>query len=102
MRDPDSIRPVLDGVVHAIHLGLIVSSPLLAAWYWRAGTRWLGVAFGMNLVALGVSAVVRAAWGILPPWVLFGADVYWLNLYLVCLTRDHARLYRAEDGAARG
>ncbi len=95
--DADSIRPALNGLVHLIHLGLVVSSPLLAAWYWRAGPRWLGVVFGMNLAALAVSAVARVTWGILPPLVLFGADVTWLNLYLVCLARDHARLYRAED-----
>ena len=93
--DADSIRPVLNGVVHLIHLGLVVSSPLLGIWYWRAGSRWLGVAFGMNLVVLAVSAVVRVAWGIFPPLVLFGADVTWLNLYLVCLARDHDRFYRA-------
>ena len=102
VHDPGVLQPALFVLVNVLHLGLVVSSPLLGTWYWRAGRRWLGVVFWGNLVALEVSAVVRVTWGIFPPLVLFGADVTWLNLYLICLARDHARLYRAEDGAARG
>ncbi len=96
VRDPKVLQPALFVPVMVLHLGLIVSSPLLGIWYWRAGLRWLGVVFWMNLVALEVSAVVRVVWGIFPPWVLFGADLYWLNLYLVCLARHHDRPYRAK------
>ena len=97
VHDPKVLQPALFVLVNVLHLGLVVSSPLLGIWYWRAGPRWLGVVFWINLVALEVSAVVRVVWGIFPPLVLFGADLYWLNLYLVCLARDHDRLYRARS-----
>ena len=92
--DADSIRPVLNGLVHLIHLSLVVSSSLLGLWFWRVGLCWLGIVFGLNLVVFAISAGLRPGGFIFPPWVLFGADLYWLNLYLVCLARHGESLYR--------
>ncbi len=96
VRDLDSIRPTWDGLVHTIDLSLLTSSLLLGLWFWRVGQRGLGVVFAGNLVVLGVAAILRVEGYIFPPMVLFGADVYWLNLYLVCLARHGEALYRVD------
>jgi hypothetical protein len=34
-----------------------------------------------------IAAVVRATGSMPPRWLLYGVDVYWLNLYLIALSR---------------
>ena len=96
VRDLDSIRPALDWLIHLTDLTLVVSSSLLDFWAWRSGRRLLGIVFGLNLVAFAVAAGLRPGGYIFPPLVLFAADLYWLNLYLVCLARHWELIYRAE------
>jgi hypothetical protein len=38
-------------------------------------------------VLFAIAAVIRATGSIPPRWLLFGVDVYWLNLYLVALAK---------------
>ena len=45
MHAPEVRAPALFVLANIIHLGLVVSSPLLGLWYWREGPRWLGVVF---------------------------------------------------------
>ena len=95
--DADSIRPTLNGVIVVFEVALLVSSGLLGSWYWRIGPRWLGVVFGGNIAVSAFGMIFRLAGGVFPALVLFGADLYWLNLYLVCLARDFDRLGRIGD-----
>jgi hypothetical protein len=64
---------------------LVASSVTLGVAFLGRGRRVLGVLFLGNLVVMLGALVVRASGLQFPRAVLFGADLYWLNLYLVGL-----------------
>jgi len=74
-------------VVPIMDLCLVVSSVLLARILIAAGVRRLGMFFVLNLALFAMAAVVRARGSMPPRWLLYGVDVYWVNLYLVALAR---------------
>jgi hypothetical protein len=43
--------------------------------------------FTLNLALFAVAVVVRLRGSMPPRWLLFGVDVYWLNLYLFALAK---------------
>jgi hypothetical protein len=74
-------------VVPLMDLCLVVSSVLLARILIAVGVRKLGFLFVLNLALFAMAAVVRARGSMPPRWLLYGVDVYWVNLYLVTLAR---------------
>jgi hypothetical protein len=87
VQDPRSIRPLCDGLVMVMDLCLVSSSGLLGFLFGRRGRRTLAVLFFLNIGLFALAFVLRLLDVPLHPLLLFGADLYWLNLYLVCLTR---------------
>ena len=87
IQDPGSIRPVFGGLVMVMDLCLVSSSSLLGFRFARLGNKRAAVLFFLN-IGLFVVAFLFVASGVrLHPLLLYTADLYWLNLYLVCLTR---------------
>ena len=75
-------------------LGLVVSSLLLAYVFWRE-RRWTwAVLFAFNLLILAGAFAIRAGGASISPAILFAADLYWLQLYLLCLLREYHWLRR--------
>jgi hypothetical protein len=75
-----TLIPVLDFCV-------IVSSVLLGRTLVARGFRTLGILFLLNIALFALAIVVRVSGSMPPRWLLFGTDVYWLNLYLVALSK---------------
>src|SRR5688572_21514238 len=73
-------------LVRVMDLSLIISSIALGITFFGQGKRLWGFVFLSNLAPM-LTALALVALGVqLPPAVLFGADAYWLVLYLVGLT----------------
>jgi hypothetical protein len=72
--------------VPTMDLCLVLSSVLLGRLLLATGHRTLGTLLMFNLVLFAAAAVLRVLGSIPPRWVLFAADLYWLNLYLVTLS----------------
>jgi len=87
VEDPDSIRRVLNGLVVVLDLSLVSSSGLLGVFFMRRRCRILGALFLLNILIFGVAVILRISGVRFPPVLLFAADLYWLNLYLIGLTR---------------
>jgi hypothetical protein len=85
-------------LIPALDLCLMVSSVLLGHILMTSGFRPLGALFLLNLALFAVAIVVRVSGSMPPRWLLFGTDVYWLNLYLVALAK-HWRLFAAHPAA---
>jgi hypothetical protein len=98
IRDPGS-RPFFGGLVTAMDLALVSSSALLGLRFLSRGNRPFAALFALNLVLFSAAFVVVALGGRLHPLVLYAADLYWLNLYPVCLAR-HWRTVVAFSGTA--
>jgi hypothetical protein len=87
IQDPRSIRPLFGGLVAAMDLSLVSSSCLLGFRFARRRNKLPAALFFLN-IGLFVAAFLLVAFGVrFHPLLLYGADLYWLNLYLVCLTR---------------
>ena len=87
IQDPGSIRPIFGGLVIVMDLCLVSSSSLLGFRFARLGSKRPAALFFLN-IGLFVVAFLFVASGVrLHPLLLYTADLYWLNLYLVCLTR---------------
>ena len=86
---PDSTtgERLLSGMVPIMDLSLVLSSVLLARIFIAKGFPTLGKIFLFNIALFAVAVVVRAAGSMPPRWLLFTADAYWLNLYLIALSR---------------
>lgn len=72
--------PIMDGC-------LVLSSILLGRRFLATGHRTLGTLLLLNLTLFAAAIVTRMRGSIPPRWALFTADVYWLNLYLVALSK---------------
>jgi hypothetical protein len=78
---------LLDMAVPVMDLCLVLSSVLLGRMLLATGYRTLGKLLMLNLALFAAALVLRVFGSIPPRWVLFTADVYWLNLYLVALSK---------------
>jgi len=100
---PDSApgEGLIAGAVPIMDLCLVVSSVLLGRLLFANGSRGLGMLFTLNLALFAMAVVVRLRGSMPPRWLLFGVDVYWLNLYLVALAR-HWRVLAGRLSVAAG
>jgi hypothetical protein len=79
------LPPWFGALVLVMDVSLLASSVALGVTFLRKGSRLLGALFLANLVVMLGALGLRVAGVQLPRAVLFGADLYWLNLYLVGL-----------------
>ena len=87
VHDPQSLRPYFGALVAVMDLSLVASSGLLGLFFLKHHSRSLGAAFLLN-IGLFAAAFILVTSGIrFPPILLFAADIYWLNLYLIGITK---------------
>jgi hypothetical protein len=79
----DEPAPWFGILVLLMDVSLIASSVALGVTFLRGGKRLLGALFLGNLLLMLVAFLVRIIGMQFPRAVLFAADLYWLNLYLV-------------------
>jgi hypothetical protein len=72
-------------LVLVMDVSLVTSSFLLAYLFWREHRVLWAALFFTNLLIIMVALVLKFTDTGLSSFVLFGADLYWLDLYLVCL-----------------
>jgi hypothetical protein len=87
LADSTTEQRLLAIVVPIMDLCLVLSSVLLARMLMAQGFRTLGLLFILNLVLFALALVVRLGGSMPPRWLLFTVDVYWLNLYLIALSK---------------
>jgi len=85
--DLQSVRPVFKGLVAVMDLSLVSSSALLGLIFMRHGARVLGAVFLLNIVIFAAAFVLVGSGVRFSRVLLFGADIYWLNLYLIGATK---------------
>ena len=83
VHDPQSVRPYFDALVAVMDLSLVASSGLLGLFFLKHHSRFLGAAFLLNIGIFVVAFVLVASGVRFTPILLFAADIYWLNLYLI-------------------
>ncbi len=98
--------PWFGTLVMVMDITLIVSSILLGVVFLRDGKTVLASLFLSNLGLMLAAMLIRAYGLRLTPMVLFGADVYWLNLYIsglvVCIrTSPRGKLTGVADYEGR-
>ncbi len=85
----DLPRPPWFGVLTGtMDLGLVVSSTLIGSILMRRGRRVFGLLFLANVAVMLGAFVLRLSGVEFSRGVLFGVDLYWLNLYLVGLSSE--------------
>ena len=90
-----AVRDITFGVlVLLMDLGLVVSSLLLTYVFWRERRLTWAMLFAFNLLILAGAFAIRAGGASISPALLFAADLYWLQLYLLCLLREYHWLRR--------
>ena len=72
-------------LVLVMDVSLVVSSLSLGYLFWREHRVIWATLFSTNLLIMVAALVLKLSGTTLSSFVLFGADVYWLNLYLACL-----------------
>ena len=85
--DLQSVQPVFNGLVAVMDLSLVSSSALLGLILMRHGARVLGAVFLLNIVIFAAAFVLVGSGVRFSRVLLFGADIYWLNLYLIGATK---------------
>lgn len=85
--EPQSVRSVFNGLVAVMDLLLVSSSALLGLIFMRYGARVLGSVFLLNIVFFAAAFVLVGSGVRFSRGLLFGMDIYWLNLYLIGTTR---------------
>ncbi len=83
---------VLGGSVAIFDVSLVGSSIMLGLTFSRLKRGFLSALFFGNLILFIVAAAARVAGISFRPAVLFAADLYWLNVYLVVLARHWGQL----------
>ena len=83
---------LLVGLVLALDVSLVASSLLLGLGFARLGRRLLSALFLGNVALFLIAAVLRASGVLFRPTALFAADLYWLHLYLIVLSRHWRRI----------
>jgi hypothetical protein len=82
-----SAQSVFNGLVAVMDLSLVTSSALLGLIFMRLGARVLGALSLLNIVIF-MAALILVGSGVRFSRVLLcGADIYWLNLYLICAAK---------------
>jgi hypothetical protein len=87
VHDRPSVRPYFGGLVALMDLSLVASSGLLGRIFLKQNYRFLGAAFLMNIGIFAVAFLLVTSGVRFAPILLFAADVYWLNLYLIGITK---------------
>jgi hypothetical protein len=83
---------VLAASVAIFDVSLVVSSLLLGLTFAKLKRAHLSALFFGNLALFIVAAAVRLSGISFRPAVLFAADLYWLNVYLVVLARHWGQI----------
>jgi hypothetical protein len=83
---------ILGGSVAIFDVSLVVSSIVLSLAFARLKLGLLSALFFGNLALFIVAAAARVSGISIRPAVLFAADLYWLNVYLVVLARHWGQL----------
>ncbi len=91
---------ILHSLVPLVDVSLLVSSGFLAIYFGKLRQRRLAGLFALNIIVVLVAGVIRISGFEFPRWLLFGADLYWLNLYLICLVGNFARPDQAPPESA--
>ena len=81
--DTQSIRPYFNALVAVMDLSLVASSGLLGLFFLKHHSRFLGAAFLLNIGIFAVAFLLVTSGVRFARILLFAADVYWLNLYLI-------------------
>jgi hypothetical protein len=81
--DTQSIRPYFGALVAVMDLSLVASSGLLGHFFLTHRFRLLGAAFLLKIGIFAVALVLVTSGVRFTPILLFAADIYWLNLYLI-------------------
>jgi hypothetical protein len=86
---PDSVtgERLLAIAVPIMDVSLVLSSVLLGRILLARGVRTLGIVFLLNIGLFAIAIVMRVAGSVPSRWLLFTADAYWLNLYLIALSK---------------
>jgi hypothetical protein len=87
VRDTESLQPFFNGLIMVLDLSLVSSSGLLGFHFARQPNKLLAALFFLNVGIFVVAFIVRAIGISFPLLLLFAADLYWLNLYVICLAR---------------
>jgi hypothetical protein len=87
VKDTESIQPFFNGLITVLDLSLVSSSGLLGLYFARRSNKLLAALFFLNIGIFVVAIILRTSGILFPRLLLFGADLYWLNLYIVCLAR---------------
>jgi hypothetical protein len=82
-----SVQPVFNGLVAVMDLSLVSSSALLGLIFMRHGARVLGAVFLLNVVIFVAASILVGSGVRFSRELLFGMDIYWLNLYLIGATK---------------
>ena len=85
--DTQSIRPYFNALVAVMDLSLVSSSGLLGLFFLKHHFRFLGAAFLLNIGIFAVAFVLVTSGFRFARILLFAADIYWLNLYLIGITK---------------
>jgi hypothetical protein len=81
--DAQSVWPYFGALVAVVDVSLVASSGLLGHFFLKHRSRFLGAAFLLNIGIFAVALVLVTSGVRFAPIVLFAADVYWLNLFLI-------------------
>jgi hypothetical protein len=81
--DTQSIRPYFNALVAVMDLSLVSSSGLLGLFFLKHHSRFLGAAFLLNIGIFAVAFLLVTSGVRFARILLFAADIYWLNLYLI-------------------
>lgn len=87
VHDPRSIRPYFGALVAVMDLSLVASSGLLGHFFLKHRSRFLAAAFLLNIGIFAVAFLLVTSGVRFAPILLFAADIYWLNLYLIGTTK---------------
>ena len=85
--DAQSVWPYFGALVAVVDVSLVASSGLLGHFFLKHRSRFLGAAFLLNIGIFAVALVLVTSGVRFTPIVLFAADVYWLNLYLIGIVK---------------
>ena len=85
--DTQSTRPYFNALVAAMDLSLVASSGLLGLFFLKHHSKFLGAAFLLNIGIFAVAFLLVTSGVRFAPILLFAADIYWLNLYLIGLSK---------------
>jgi hypothetical protein len=99
--DAQSIRPYFNALVAVMDLSLVSSSGLLGLYFLRHHSQFLGAAFLLNIGLFAVAFVLVTSGVRFARILLFAADVYWLNLYLIGVTKYFPALFSTRGEASR-